>query len=51
MSAAVYTHTFPLSFQNKTSGFMHLDRDDLGSTSDTIMVAGVPKIISLFQES
>ncbi len=41
---------FPLSFQNKTSGFMHLDRDDLGSTSDTIMVAGVPKIIRINRE-
>ena len=40
----------PLSFQNKTSGFMHLDRDDLGSTSDTILIAGVAKIIKINRE-
>lgn len=41
---------FPLSFQNKTSGFMHLDRDDLGATSDTILIAGVAKIIKINRE-
>ena len=41
---------YPLSFQNKTSGFMHLDRDDLGATSDTILIAGVAKIIKINRE-
>jgi hypothetical protein len=41
---------FPLSFQNKTSGFMHLDRDDLGSSSDTIMISGTAHIIKINRE-
>ena len=40
----------PLSFQNKTSGFMHLDRDDLGTTSDTIVVGGIASIIKINRE-
>ena len=30
----------PISFQNKTNGVMHLDRDDLGTTNDRIVVDG-----------
>jgi hypothetical protein len=41
---------FPLSFQQKTSGFMHLDRDDLGTTSDTIMISGNAHIIKINRE-
>lgn len=40
----------PLSFQNKTSGFMHLDRDDLGATSDTNFIGGVAKTIKINRE-
>lgn len=35
----------PLSFQNKHSGYMHLDRDDLGRTTDTIKINGKTKVI------
>lgn len=35
----------PLSFQNKQSGYMHLDRDDLGKSTDTIKVNGVTKVV------
>ena len=41
---------YPLSFQNKTSGYMHLDRDDLGKTSDTIVVNGKRTYISINRE-
>jgi len=41
---------FPLSFQNKTSGFMHLDRDDLGTSSDTVLIDGVTQIIKINRE-
>jgi len=40
----------PLSFQQKTSGYMHLDRDDLGSTSDVIKVNGEEVSIKLNRE-
>lgn len=40
----------PLSFQNKTSGFMHLDRDDLGATSDIIVVGGRATTIKINRE-
>ena len=40
----------PLSFQNKTSGFMHLDRDDMGVISDRLLIAGVAKIIKINRE-
>jgi len=40
----------PVSFQNKTSGYMHLDRDDLGRQSDTIVVNGVRTVIKINRE-
>ena len=40
----------PISFQNKHSGFMHLDRDDLGRTSDVMMIDGEKVIIRVNRE-
>ena len=40
----------PISFQNKHSGSMHLDRDDLGRTSDVIMIDGVKTVIKVNRE-
>jgi len=40
----------PVSFQNKTSGYMHLDRDDLGRQSDTMVVNGVRTVIKINRE-
>ena len=37
----------PISFQNKTNGVMHLDRDDLGATSDYMWIDGERIIIKL----
>ena len=40
----------PISFQNKHSGFMHLDRDDLGRSSDVMMIEGEKIIIKINRE-
>tara|TARA_B110000858_G_scaffold126913_1_gene144532 strand:- start:593 stop:1291 length:699 start_codon:yes stop_codon:yes gene_type:complete len=40
----------PISFQNKTNGVMHLDRDDLGRTSDFMFVDGERIQITLNRE-
>ena len=40
----------PISFQNKHSGYMHLDRDDLGRSSDVLMVDGEKIIIKINRE-
>ena len=40
----------PVSFQNKHSGYMHLDRDDLGRTSDIMMIDGEKIIIKINRE-
>ena len=40
----------PISFQNKHSGSMHLDRDDLGRSSDVLMVDGEKIIIKINRE-
>jgi len=40
----------PISFQNKHSGYMHLDRDDLGRTSDVMMIDGEKVIIKINRE-
>ena len=40
----------PISFQNKTNGVMHLDRDDLGKTSDYMWIDGERIIIKLNRE-
>ena len=40
----------PISFQNKTNGVMHLDRDDLGRTSDFMVVDGERIQITLNRE-
>ena len=40
----------PLSFQQKSSGYMHLDRDDLGSVSDMVLVHGQEVTIKLNRE-
>ena len=37
-------------FQQKTGGFLHLDKDDLGQRNDRIMVDGKEKIIYLNRE-
>ena len=37
----------PISFQNKHSGFMHLDRDDLGRSNDVMMVDGKKIVIKI----
>ena len=37
-------------FQQKTGGFLHLDKDDLGHRNDKIMIDGVEKIIYLNRE-
>ena len=37
-------------FQQKTGGFLHLDKDDLGHRNDTIMIDGKEKIIYLNRE-
>ena len=37
-------------FRNKTGGFLHLDKDDLGQLNDTIMIDGEVKIIYLNRE-
>lgn len=40
----------PISFQNKHSGSMHLDRDDLGRTSDIMMIDGEKIVIKVNRE-
>ena len=40
----------PISFQNKHSGSMHLDRDDLGRTSDIMMIDGERIVIKINRE-
>ncbi len=40
----------PISFQNKHSGYMHLDRDDLGRSSDVMMIDGEKIIIKINRE-
>lgn len=40
----------PISFQNKHSGSMHLDRDDLGRSSDVMMIDGEKIIIKINRE-
>lgn len=40
----------PISFQNKHSGSMHLDRDDLGRTSDVMMIDGERIVIKINRE-
>ena len=40
----------PISFQNKTNGVLHLDRDDLGRTSDFMFVDGERIQITLNRE-
>lgn len=40
----------PISFQNKHSGYMHLDRDDLGRSSDVMMIDGEKTIIKINRE-
>jgi len=40
----------PISFQNKHSGFMHLDRDDLGRSNDVMMVDGKKIVIKINRE-
>ena len=40
----------PISFQNKHSGSMHLDRDDLGRTSDVMIIDGETIIIKMNRE-
>ena len=37
-------------FRQKTGGFLHLDKDDLGQRNDTIMIDGEVKIIYLNRE-
>jgi hypothetical protein len=37
-------------FRQKTGGFLHLDKDDLGQRNDTIMIDGDVKIIYLNRE-
>lgn len=40
-----------VGFPNKDAGWLHLDRDDLGTTNDTILMAnGEPKVIRLNRE-
>jgi hypothetical protein len=40
----------PISFQNKHSGSMHLDRDDLGRSSDSMMIDGKKIVIRINRE-
>jgi hypothetical protein len=40
----------PISFQNKHSGMMHLDRDDLGRSSDTMIIDGEKIVIKVNRE-
>jgi hypothetical protein len=40
----------PLSFQNKHSGYMHLDRDDLGKQSDYMWIDGDRIVIKINRE-
>jgi hypothetical protein len=40
----------PISFQNKQSGYMHLDRDDLGRSTDIMMVDGEKILIKMNRE-
>ena len=40
----------PISFQNKTNGVMHLDRDDLGATSDYMWIDGDRIVIKINRE-
>ena len=40
----------PISFQNRHSGSMHLDRDDLGRTSDIMMIDGEKIVIKINRE-
>ena len=40
----------PISFQNKHSGYMHLDRDDLGRTSDYMWIDGERIVIKINRE-
>ena len=40
----------PISFQNKHSGSMHLDRDDLGRSSDVMMIDGEKIVIKVNRE-
>ena len=40
----------PISFQNKHSGSMHLDRDDLGRSSDVMMIDGEKIVIKINRE-
>ena len=40
-----------VGFPNKDAGWLHLDRDDLGKTNDTILMAnGEPKVVHLNRE-
>ena len=40
----------PISFQNKHGGWMHLDRDDLGRSTDIMMIDGEKVIIKMNRE-
>ena len=40
----------PISFQNKNNGVMHLDRDDLGKSSDYMWIDGERIVIRLNRE-
>lgn len=39
-----------VGYRNKETGLLHLDRDDLGLVSDTIMVAGKPTVNNINRE-
>lgn len=41
----------PISFRSKDSGLMHLDRDDMGSSTDTVTVNGKEVILNLNREA
>jgi hypothetical protein len=40
----------PIGYSNKGTQAVHLDRDDLGSSNDTVMVNGKPEIIKINRE-
>lgn len=40
----------PIGYSNKGTQAVHLDRDDLGSSNDTVMVNGKPEVIKINRE-
>lgn len=40
----------PIGYKNKKDGLIHLDRDDLGHSTDTVTINGVSQIVAINRE-